>query len=380
MTAATPTPDPALDVTYFRRWLTAASQLFERDEARLTALDAAIGDGDHGANMVRGFAAARAAADESPAATPGELLGQAGTTLTNTVGGASGPLFGMALRRTGKRFGSEIDVPAEQFAFSLRAGAEAVSKLGGAGVGDATLLDALLPALDALDGELAAGSPLTKALRTARAAAERGAEATGPMQARKGRASYLGERSIGHEDAGANSVVLLFDALTMAADPSWEPAPATTAAPQESVETAQSTPRSGGGRVGVVLVSHSREVAESTAELAKAMVGSGDIAPVLAAGGTDDGRIGTSAERIHAAAVKADEGQGVAILCDMGSAVLTVQALLGEGDERTMPADSRIVDAPFVEGAVGVVVTASVGGDIDMVVAAGEDARNYRKA
>ncbi|MGW2014411.1 dihydroxyacetone kinase phosphoryl donor subunit DhaM [Streptomyces sp. NPDC001927] len=166
----------------------------------------------------------------------------------------------------------------------------------------------------------------------------------------------------------------------MAADPSWEPAPATTAAPQESVETAQSTPRSGGGRVGVVLVSHSREVAESTAELAKAMVGSGDIAPVLAAGGTDDGRIGTSAERIHAAAVKADEGQGVAILCDMGSAVLTVQALLGEGDERTMPADSRIVDAPFVEGAVGVVVTASVGGDIDMVVAAGEDARNYRKA
>ena len=88
----------------------------------------------------------------------------------------------------------------------------------------------------------------------------------------------------------------------------------------------------------------------------------------------------TSAERIHAAALEVHQGKGVAVLCDMGSAVLTVQALLGEGDERTMPIGTRIVDAPFVEGAVGVLVTASVGGDLDMDLAAGEDARNCRKA
>ncbi|MFE0105252.1 PTS-dependent dihydroxyacetone kinase phosphotransferase subunit DhaM [Streptomyces sp. NPDC059009] len=154
---------------------------------------------------------------------------------------------------------------------------------------------------------------------------------------------------------------------------------ADSSAAEEPATEEPTTPEGGGGRVGVVLVSHSREVAASTAELAKAMVGSGGIAPVLAAGGTDDCRIGTSAERIHAAALKADEGKGVAVLCDMGSAVLTVQALLSGSDDRTMPADTRIVDAPFVEGAVGVVVTASVGADLDMVVAAGEDARNYRK-
>ncbi|MER7177286.1 dihydroxyacetone kinase phosphoryl donor subunit DhaM [Streptomyces mesophilus] len=171
--------------------------------------------------------------------------------------------------------------------------------------------------------------------------------------------------------------MLLFDALVLAADPEWSPRPAAAARAEEPTVAADAAAK--GGRVGVVLVSHSREVAEATVQLAKAMVGSGDVAPVYAAGGTDDGRIGTSAERIHAAALEADEGQGVAVLCDMGSAVLTVQALLSGSDDRVLPAGTRIVDAPFVEGAVGVVVTASVGGDLDMVLAAGEDARNYRK-
>ncbi len=363
----TATPELTLDAAYFGRWLVAAAQLFEEHGARLTALDAAAGDGDHGANMVRGFGAVREAVAQQPPATPGELFGLAGTTLTNSVGGASGPLFGMALRRTGKRLGAADSVTPREFAAALRAGAEAVGKLGGAVPGDSTLLDALLPALDALEEQ--------ETLAAASTASLKGAEATGAMQAKKGRASYLGERSIGHQDAGAHSVVLLFDALVLAADPAWQPEP--VAAAQEPVAT--EAVQSKGGRVGVVLVSHSREVAESTVELAKAMVGSGDVAPVYAAGGTDDGRIGTSAERIHAAALKADEGKGVAILCDMGSAVLTVQALLSGADDRTMPADTAIVDAPFVEGAVGVVVTASVGGDLAMVLAAGEDARNYRK-
>lgn len=376
---ANPDCELVLDTAYFSRWLGAAHRLFERESARLTALDAAIGDGDHGANMVRGFRAVTAGAEQTPASCPGDLLTQAGTALTNSVGGASGPLFGMALRRTGKRLGSEPAVSAVRFADALRSGAQAVGKLGGAVPGDATLLDALLPALDALDRELASCAPVFAAFDAARAAAREGADATEPMRASKGRASYLGERSVGHQDAGANSVVLLFEALTMAADPQGQPDPVAAAEQVEDARPAGAPAGRSGGRVGVVLVSHSRDVAEATAALAKAMVGSGDLAPVRAAGGTDDARIGTSAELIHAAALEADQGQGVAVLCDMGSAVLTVRALLGETDGRSMPSGTRIVDAPFVEGAVGVVVTASAGADLDMVVAAGEDARGYRK-
>ncbi|WP_344093985.1 PTS fructose transporter subunit IIA [Streptomyces stramineus] len=130
------------------------------------------------------------------------------------------------------------------------------------------------------------------------------------------------------------------------------------------------------GRVGVVLVSHSREVAASTADLARALVGTGDPAPVAAAGGLPDGGIGTSAELVRRAVGDVDQGQGVVVLCDMGSAVLTVKALLADG---SVGAGVRIADAPFVEGAVTALVTASAGGDADAVIAATDDARTYRK-
>ncbi|MEU4212580.1 PTS fructose transporter subunit IIA [Streptomyces sp. NPDC026206] len=124
-----------------------------------------------------------------------------------------------------------------------------------------------------------------------------------------------------------------------------------------------------------MLVSHSREVAESAAALARALVGTGGAAPVVPAGGLPDGAIGTSAELVRRAVGTADEGSGVVVLCDMGSAVLTVKALLPEkGFEY-----ARIADAPFVEGAVAAVVTASAGGDLPAVLAATDDARTYRK-
>ncbi|MEU7103447.1 PTS fructose transporter subunit IIA [Streptomyces sp. NPDC046215] len=128
--------------------------------------------------------------------------------------------------------------------------------------------------------------------------------------------------------------------------------------------------------MGVVLVSHSREVAASTADLARALVGTGDPAPVAAAGGLPDGGIGTSAELVRRAVGDVDQGQGVVVLCDMGSAVLTVKALLADG---SVGAGVRIADAPFVEGAVTALVTASAGGDADAVIAATDDARTYRK-
>ncbi|MDQ0963922.1 PTS hybrid protein [Streptomyces sp. B4I13] len=129
--------------------------------------------------------------------------------------------------------------------------------------------------------------------------------------------------------------------------------------------------------VGVVLVSHSAEVAAAVAELARGLTGGGAAVPVAAAGGTEGGGLGTSAELISAAAASVDRGAGVAVLADLGSAVLTVKALLAEGGE--LPDTARLVDAPFVEGAVAAVVTAAAGGDIDAVEAAAADAYTYRK-
>ncbi|MET8286773.1 PTS fructose transporter subunit IIA [Streptomyces sp. NPDC051639] len=130
--------------------------------------------------------------------------------------------------------------------------------------------------------------------------------------------------------------------------------------------------------VGIVLVSHSAAVADSVAELATGLAGGGVTAPVAPAGGTADGGLGTSAELISAAAASVDRGGGVAVLMDLGSAVLTVKALLAEGDE--LPANTRLVDAPFVEGAVAAVVTASAGADLAAVEAAAAEAYTYRKA
>ncbi|WP_175410331.1 PTS-dependent dihydroxyacetone kinase phosphotransferase subunit DhaM [Streptomyces sp. TRM64462] len=129
--------------------------------------------------------------------------------------------------------------------------------------------------------------------------------------------------------------------------------------------------------VGIVLVSHSASVAASVAELARGLAGGGVTAPVAAAGGLPDGGLGTSAELIARAADEVDGGAGVAVLADLGSAVLTVKALLAEGDE--LPDGTRLVDAPFVEGAVAALVAASAGGDLDTVAAAAAEAYTYHK-
>ncbi|MFJ8389964.1 PTS-dependent dihydroxyacetone kinase phosphotransferase subunit DhaM [Streptomyces sp. NPDC094438] len=135
---------------------------------------------------------------------------------------------------------------------------------------------------------------------------------------------------------------------------------------------------SGTGKlVGVVLVSHSAAVAAAVAELAQGLAGGGATAPVAPAGGLPDGGLGTSAELITRAAESVDRGAGVAVLVDLGSAVLTVKALLAEGDE--LPDGTRLLDAPFVEGAVAAVVSASAGADLDAVEAAAVEAYGYRK-
>ncbi|MFH8884730.1 dihydroxyacetone kinase subunit DhaL [Streptomyces californicus] len=197
-----------LDTDFFRRWMSAAAASVDREADRLTDLDSAIGDADHGSNLQRGFAAVAAVLEKDAPATPGAVLALAGRQLISTVGGASGPLYGTLLRRTGKALGDDAEVTQEQFAQAFAAGVAAVGQLGGAQAGDKTMLDALLPAAEAL----------ALSFDGAADAARTGAEATVPMRARKGRASYLGERSIGHQDPGATSAALLLDALAETAD------------------------------------------------------------------------------------------------------------------------------------------------------------------
>ncbi|MFF0084908.1 dihydroxyacetone kinase subunit DhaL [Streptomyces canus] len=196
-----------LDADFFRRWMTVTAASVEREAEHLTALDSPIGDADHGSNLLRGFTAVAATLEKEAPDTPGAVLTLAGRQLISTVGGASGPLYGTLLRRTGKALGDAGEVGEEQLAEALRAGVEAVMTLGGAAPGDKTMIDTLVPAVDALGTGFAA----------ARTAAEQGALATTPLQARKGRASYLGERSIGHQDPGATSAALLIAALAEAA-------------------------------------------------------------------------------------------------------------------------------------------------------------------
>jgi dihydroxyacetone kinase-like protein len=187
----------------------------ERDY--LTQLDAAIGDGDHGINMDRGFGAVqKALAEQDTDVPPGRLLIISGKTLVSTVGGASGPLWGSAFRRAGRTLGDAAEWDAEQLVEALAAARDGVVELGAAAPGDKTMVDALTPAVDAMRASLDAGATLPAAVTAAAEAAEEGAHATVPLQARKGRASYLGERSIGHQDPGATSVALVLRALERA--------------------------------------------------------------------------------------------------------------------------------------------------------------------
>jgi dihydroxyacetone kinase-like protein len=191
-----------------------ASVRVERDH--LVQLDSAIGDGDHGTNMARGFDAVVQALAESGAVPPGRLLILAGRTLVNTVGGASGPLWGSALRSGGRVLGDQPSFEAAQLVDVLAAALASIKDLGTASLGDKTMVDALEPAVETLRVRVAAGDTLPTALDEAAKAAEDGMRATIPIQARKGRASYLGERSVGHQDPGATSTALIIRALQRA--------------------------------------------------------------------------------------------------------------------------------------------------------------------
>jgi dihydroxyacetone kinase-like protein len=197
-------------------WLRAAGASLEAQAEHLTQLDSAIGDGDHGINMTRGMRAVNAALEGAGDEAPGKQLILAGKTLVSSVGGASGPLWGTALRRAGRAIADAPALDGPALATALEAALAGVVELGAAELGDKTMVDALDPAVRALRAGVDDGASLRDALAAAAAAAEAGARATVPLQARKGRASYLGERSVGHEDPGAASTTLIVAALAPA--------------------------------------------------------------------------------------------------------------------------------------------------------------------
>jgi dihydroxyacetone kinase-like protein len=201
-------------------WLRLSAERLHDQARTLTKLDQAIGDGDHGINMERGFTAivamldaqATSNGDGSGQAVSG-LLRQAGQTLIRTVGGASGPLYGTALLRAAAVYARAEKPSIADTVAAMKAAAEGIGSLGRSRAGEKTMLDALFPAVTAAQAALDAGQDDRAVLAAAREAAEAGAHSTIPMLATKGRASYLGERSVGHQDPGATSAALLVGAL-----------------------------------------------------------------------------------------------------------------------------------------------------------------------
>src|SRR4051794_8451320 len=197
------------------RWIRAFAAEVDANKEQLTQLDAAVGDGDHGINMERGMAAVvgkvDATGDEQDI---GALLKAVGMTLVSTVGGAAGPLYGTLFLQLGSKAAGKEELDLAGWTEALDAAVTGVQARGKAQAGDKTMLDALLPALEAL--RAAEGEELGEALSRSAAAAEEGMHATVPLEARKGRASYLGPRSVGHQDPGATSTHLLLDTAAKA--------------------------------------------------------------------------------------------------------------------------------------------------------------------
>jgi dihydroxyacetone kinase-like protein len=208
-----------LDVDWAVRWLTLSAQAMAEHRVELIELDRAIGDSDHGENMDRGFKAVMEKLAEAPPATPGAALKLTAIALRSKVGGAAGHLYGTAFLRASTSLGDATDIDPVALAAAIQAARDGVVARGKAESGDKTMVDAWTPAVEAAAAQAAEGDGnVVKVLLAAAEAAEAGAVATDPLIARKGRASYLGERSAGHRDPGAVSTALILRAAAGAAE------------------------------------------------------------------------------------------------------------------------------------------------------------------
>ncbi|MGR0219097.1 dihydroxyacetone kinase subunit DhaL [Agromyces sp. ZXT2-6] len=207
-----------LDITWAVDWVRRSAESMSVNRVELINLDREIGDGDHGENMDRGFQAVLPKLDDLPAgSTPSDVLKLLATTLISTVGGAAGPLYGTAYLKASGAVGGEVSLDSAAIVRLLESGRDGIVMRGKAELGDKTMVDAWSPAVDAAREAADAGASAAETLRAAADAAAAGSDATIPLVARKGRASYLGERSAGHRDPGAQSTAYLIDAAAAAA-------------------------------------------------------------------------------------------------------------------------------------------------------------------
>jgi dihydroxyacetone kinase-like protein len=207
-----------LDITWAVDWVRRSADLMSEHRIQLISLDREIGDGDHGENMDRGFQAVLPKLDDLPAgSTPADVLRLVATTLISTVGGAAGPLYGTAYLKASGAVGGEVSLDSDAVVKLLESGRDGIVLRGKAELGDKTMVDAWSPAVDAAREAAESGASAAETLRAAADAAAAGAVATEPLVARKGRASYLGERSAGHRDPGAQSTAYLIEAAATAA-------------------------------------------------------------------------------------------------------------------------------------------------------------------
>ena len=205
-----------IEKTHIVRWLELAAAVLNENKAYLTELDSPIGDADHGSNIARGFGQIVEKLSAVTGKDLGAILKNAAMTVMSAVGGASGLLYGNFFMRAATLVADKESLTEAEFVQMLESGRDGIIQRGRAELGDKTMIDAWTPALTALSATLAAGADLSAALAACAVAAEQGMKATIPMQARKGRASYLGERSIGHQDPGATSTYMILDALRRA--------------------------------------------------------------------------------------------------------------------------------------------------------------------
>ncbi len=325
----------SLGVDWMIDWVRTSAAVIAAHRVELITLDRDIGDGDHGENMDRGFSAVIAKLDGLPAdAIPADVLKLVATTLISTVGGAAGPLYGTAYLKAAGAVAGLAELDGSALAALLRAARDGIVLRGKAESGDKTMVDAWTPAVDAADAAVGQGADVAASPRCGRG--RRGAGCGGDRAA--------------HRAQGARQL----------------PGRTCDRAPRPR-RPVDGPAAAGGGRrrrrrggtmtVGLVFVSHSAKIAEGLVELARQMAP--DVA-LVAAGGMDDGGIGTSFDLVTAAIARAESGDGVVILCDLGSAILTAETALDflDDDERSRV---DIVDAPLVEGGVAAAVAAQTG-------------------
>lgn len=320
----------------------------------LTELDQPIGDGDHGINMERGLKAAFSQRDKLADFSFAKALQKIGTTLVMNIGGASGPLYGSLCTAMGKA-AEQHKLNVETVASIFQEGVAAVKRRGKSEAGEKTLLDVMVPVSDALEKATADKLPLADVLNQVKMAADRGLESTRGMVATKGRASFVGQRSVGHLDPGAKSSQILVHAVCQSI---------------EQFQQIDRTEQPSSSYVGIVVVSHSADVARGAVDMVHHMVG--DEVPMAWCGGDPVQRRGTDVAAIKIAIEKVWNPAGVAILVDLGgsetNSEMAIEMLPDKWQGRVV-----ICNAPIVEGTVMAATESAGGGSLEQVRATAEE-------